>query len=335
MICKECGAECADYRVLGTHISKIHHISTEEYYRKHLLTDNSDKCLECGNECNFINLRLGYHTFCSISCQSKASNRKRECFFATDEGKQKIRETLLKRYGVIHNSYIHGITEKRNKTHKENTGYDLWNDPDVIAKRNDTRSKHDYTEAYKTANEKKLVKYGNKCNYEKVKETIKTKYGVENPFQSKEIMNACWTRYKERTGYDIPAHNPEVIKKAKQRYVYDNQNFDSSWELAYYIWLKDHDVDFVFHPNISFSYYTADGKEHKYFPDFKVKNEYVEIKGDHLLSEEWTTNEKLECIRTHGKILCSTEIQPVLNYILLKYGKNYLKQFKKGGRYEK
>lgn len=329
MICKECGAECADFRVLGTHISKIHHITTEEYYRKHILTDNSDKCKECGKQCNFLNLRLGYHTFCSVSCQSKSSNRNRECFLATEAGKQKIRETLLKRYGVSHSSQIPGISDKRNTSHKNKTGFDLWQDPNIIAKRNETRSKHDYAKSYAAANEKKLAKFGNKCNYEKVKETIHANYGVDNPFQSKEIMDACWKRYEERTGFDRPSHNPEVIKKIKQKYWYDNRFFDSSWEIAYYIWLKDHNITFEFHPNISFDYKTADGKEHKYFPDFKVGDEYIEIKGNHLLENTWSPSEKIKCIKTHGKILCGDEIKPYLNYIFEKYGKTYLKQFKR------
>ena len=80
MICKECGAECADYKVLGTHISKIHYISTEEYYRKHLLTDNSDKCKECGKQLSkqaveeYDPFVKDTH-FCSNECRRKFNRR--------------------------------------------------------------------------------------------------------------------------------------------------------------------------------------------------------------------------------------------------------------------
>ena len=142
-------------------------------------------------------------------------------------------------------------------------------------------------------------------------------------------MNACWKRYEERTGFDHPSHNPDVIKKIKQKYIYDNRFFDSSWEIAYYIWLKDHNIQFEFHPDIAFKYVTADGKEHKYFPDFKIGDEFIEIKGNHLLENTWSPPEKISCIKEHGKILGAEEIKPYLNYILNKYGKNYLKQFKR------
>lgn len=332
MICKECGRECADFRVLGTHIAKIHKITTEEYYRKHLLTDNSDKCKECNGMCKFINLKLGFHTFCSVSCQSKNSNRNRVCFFATDEGKQKIRESLLRKYNVEHSSQIPGISEKRSNSHEQNTGYDLWHDPNIIAKRKETRATKDYSEIYKKINENKLLKYGNKCNYEQVKNTILNHYGVENPFQSKEIMDECWRRYEQKTGYDHPSHNPNVIRKIRQKYEYDNQYFDSSWEIAYYIWLKDNAIDFEFHPNDSFEYITSDGKVHKYFPDFKVGDEYIEIKGDHLYEKHSMSMppEKIECMQTNGiKILRSAEIKPILNYICNRYGKNFIKQYRK------
>lgn len=325
MICKICNKEVFSYKGLATHLRCSHKLDTKTYYDTYLLKNNEDKCIECGKPCNFENLSKGYYNFCSKSCVSKhfPSNN-----FSKEETKNKIRETLLKRYGVDHSSKIPGINDKRNKTHLKKTGYDLYHDPTIIKKRIETRSVNDYTETYKKINEKKLAKFGNKCNYEKVKETIRTNHGVNNPFQSKEIMDACWKRYEERTGFDHPSHNPEVIKKIKQKYWYDNRFFDSSWEIAYYIWLKDHNIDFIYHPNISFNYKTDDGKEHRYFPDFKVNEEYIEIKGDHLLSEEWSSCEKIECIKTHVKILCCDEIKPILDYINEKYGKNYLKQFK-------
>ena len=286
MICKICNKEVFSYKGLATHLRCSHKLDTKTYYDTYLLKDNEDKCIECGNSCNFISLKLGYHTYCSVSCQSKASNRNRECIFATEEGKNKIRETLLKRYGVDHSSRIPGISKKRSETHIKNTGYDLWHDPNIIKNK---------------------------------------KYNLEN----------YWKNYEEKTGYKHPNYNPEVISKMNRKYRYNNLYFDSSWEIAYYIYLKDHNIDFDFHNNISFEY-IFENKKYRYFPDFLINEQYVEIKGKHLL--EWmkipNTKDyaKYECmIKNNVKIISDEEIKPILDYINEKYGKDYIKQF----RYEK
>lgn len=64
-----------------------------------------------------------------------------------------------------------------------------------------------------------------------------------------------------------------------------------------------------------------------------TNKEYVEIKGDHLLSSPSCkiSIEKEKCIREHAKILTSDDVKPFLDYVEEKYGKNYYKKF----RYEK
>ena len=47
----------------------------------------------------------------------------------------------------------------------------------------------------------------------------------------------------------------------------------------YYIYLKDHKIQFEYHkPNLLFVYYVNGHKKH-YYPDFVVENEIQEIKG--------------------------------------------------------
>lgn len=60
--------------------------------------------------------------------------------------------------------------------------------------------------------------------------------------------------------------------------------FDSSWEIAYYIWLKDNMIIFEYQPNISFKY-IVNGQIHYYRPDFKVNDEIHEIKGEQFFNE--------------------------------------------------
>src|ERR1035437_2235346 len=52
---------------------------------------------------------------------------------------------------------------------------------------------------------------------------------------------------------------------------------DSTYELVWIIYNLDHNILFE-RNNIGFPYKTPDGKDHKYYPDFKQNNEYIETK---------------------------------------------------------
>lgn len=47
--------------------------------------------------------------------------------------------------------------------------------------------------------------------------------------------------------------------------------FDSIYEIAYYIWLIDHNIEFKYEPEIRITY-LYEGKDHVYMPDFIVNN---------------------------------------------------------------
>jgi len=125
----------------------------------------------------------------------------------------------------------------------------------------------------------------------------------------------------------------------KRRYAYDGQKFDSSWELCYYIWLKDTDIDFVY-PCKEAIVYDCDGKQHLYFPDFIVKGRYVEIKGNQFLDEskhlanpfknvdeklkiqlEHIAEAKQRCIEQHEvKLLSEDDLKDCFAYVEKKFG---------------
>lgn len=124
-------------------------------------------------------------------------------------------------------------------------------------------------------------------------------------------------------------------------YFYDNNYFDSAPELAIYIYLKDNNIDFQYQPKDNLIY-TFNNISHKYFPDFKINNQYLEIKGDHMLDKitgKWicpwdhSLDDLYECkhkflLQLNVKILYYNEYIFYINYIKNKYGKEYLKQFK-------
>lgn len=64
--------------------------------------------------------------------------------------------------------------------------------------------------------------------------------------------------------------------------MYNGIIFDSAPELAFYIWLRDHSIQFEYQPKDHLIKYEVDGVIHTYYPDFFLikENLIVEIKGD-------------------------------------------------------
>lgn len=155
--------------------------------------------------------------------------------------------------------------------------------------------------------------------------------------QEKRILS-CKLNNGEGTGFQIKSVKTKAqnIAKTKTSYFYENKVFDSSWELAYYIWLTDNNINFIYKPTAL--EYKINDEIHHYYPDFKVNNEYHEIKGDYFLNEEnklinpftkIEQTEKYNCmLENNVKLICLNEIKPILKYIANKYGIDHLKQFK-------
>lgn len=198
-------------------------------------------------------------------------------------------------------------------------------------------------------------------------------YGCDWYFQSKEFLDKqkeftnnqsdknwkqimekiCDTIYK-KTGIKVtnPSQLPQVKKKVAQNrknkrtfstnYKYNNIIFDSSYELCYYIWLRDNGIDFEYQPpNCTFDY-EYEGETHTYFPDFKIGDRIVEIKGLHFFknkdinevminpynrSQDGLAEAKHQCMIKNG-IELLTECGKYIKYVKNKYGKNFIKELK-------
>jgi hypothetical protein len=136
--------------------------------------------------------------------------------------------------------------------------------------------------------ETNLKRYGNKfsCrsknNLDKTEETLIKKYGT--------IKNSYIERNKkaeetnlEKYGYKHPAQSPDIDCTC-HRIQYDEKNFDSKWEFLYYKYLKENNIDFIFHPKLKFEF-EYDGEIHTYKPDFIVEGIITEVKGDHFFKD--------------------------------------------------
>jgi hypothetical protein len=96
---------------------------------------------------------------------------------------------------------------------------------------------------------------------------------------------------------------------------------DSSWELAWVIYHLDHDIKFE--RNTEKFEYQFDGAKHLYTPDFKINDNYIEIKGFRTVQ----VNEKINQFTKNLIVLEERELTPILKYVIEKYGKDYIRLY--------
>ena len=358
-ICKICNNEYENFNLLTTHIRLAHKISVKDYYDTYIKTENEGICKTCSKPTKFISITAGYRQFCCGTCTQKS-----------EETRNKIKLTNLKRCGKEYYSQTEEYAQRIVKTSLEKYGVDSPNkDPNKIKHATETcLNKYGVTTYSQTDECKKRVAETNTERHgapylmqvpqfkeQSVKTCLET-YHVENVSQCPEIQLKKITTNQERHGCDWynnkekaektsllrhgtkhPMQNPNILAKTFGKYIYDMKTFDSSWEIAYYIWLKDNKIDFKYHPNISFKY-KYNGKIHYYCPDFLVNNILTEIKGPQFIKNERMINPydsnmndlfnaKYKCM-LENNVNIITDCKKYLNYVNEKYGKSYIKNFK-------
>ncbi len=269
---------------------------------------------------------------------------------------KKTKTNNLQKYGVAHPIKLQTVKDKRINTCIEHYG------TQHVLQNQSVREKIKITclEKYGVDNPAKAAeiklksiatcnkKYG--VNY--TSQTVNFKNKVKSRYQNKSESEKCITKNKfkstmqQRYGVDYFPQSDNYAKVAHKHYYYDNIYFDSSWELALWIYAKDHNEQ-IEHEPTRFSY-LVDDTIHYYFPDFKYNNQLIELKGPQFLDENGQLvaiyknddqnklNSKQECmIKNNIKLWSISEMESILTYINSTYGKNYLKLFKKGNKQEK
>lgn len=98
---------------------------------------------------------------------------------------------------------------------------------------------------------------------------------------------------------------------------------DSSWELAWVIYNLEHNI--IFERNNTGFEYEYKNKKKKYYPDFIINNTYYEIKGRRCYADMDSENkEKIKNFKFNLVVLYSNDIKPYLDYVIKKYGKDYI-----------
>lgn len=97
---------------------------------------------------------------------------------------------------------------------------------------------------------------------------------------------------------------------AAKKIKWDNIYFDSSWEVAYYIWCKKHDIDIERNYQM---FELSNGR--KCCPDFIVNGQLVEIKGDHLKKNENYKYKQKFYTKNNIKVLSYDDLLPIFKEV--------------------
>lgn len=284
-------------------------LSTKLYWIFNGLSD-FPKCKQCGKILSKRNVVISrdYINFCSIKCVANSSeiHTKKEC-------------TCEKKYGK-------GIKNPSQA-------------PSIKAKKEETSMKH-----YGVSNPNKV-----RSVREKIEQTCLRDYGTKSPFESPQVQKKIAQTNLKNIGVANPFELSSTAQKGlegrikkygsamgkMQTYRYNDVVFDSSWELAVWIYHIDHNIKIERQP-IQLKY-EMNGSMHTYLPDFRIDGKLVEVKGDQLFDKNGNPifnnkhpwKEKYQCmIDNNITIWKYKDVKPFLDYVSQKYGKDYLKQFR-------
>lgn len=244
----------------------------------------------------------------TITCEhfkiprSQLSKLLKEWDIEAHSGKENTKLTLIYRYGVTNSRNIPYVKEKYK---------DLFGPSGSPFSKKEVRDKRD--------------------------KTVKEKYNVDNVFQIKEVKDKIKEIQIEK--YGAIGYMASYQKDKFKLYKVGNLYFDSSWEVALYIYAIEHNEEIVREP-IKFTYVYMD-KIHEYIPDFLYKGNLIEIKGDQFFDDAGNLcdvsrkqsndlyREKQKCMTKNNVIIYKfKEIKPYLDYMENIYGKDWRNNYK-------
>lgn len=296
----------------------------------------NDKCNSILTYRNYKNLLRGYSKFCSPKCSATSNETRIKC-----------KCTCINKLGVDSPAKSKLIKAKIAQTKQEKYGNSKWNNREQAVKTEKQKAIDDplyfYKKSQKVKNTKQK-KYGNPnyINKEQIALThAKNHNGIDHNFKDPECKARRKLTWLKKYGCEHPSQNRSIRLKQQNRYIYNGIHFDTSPEIALYIYCVDNNIDFEYQPNIYFKY-SYNGIEHRYFPDFLIQGQFIEIKGSHFFKKDGTMRNpfdksqdglyeaKHQCmINNNVKILKENEYIKYIIYVKTKYGKHFLKQFKK------
>lgn len=259
------------------------------------------------------------------------------------ESNAKREETCLNIYGIRNVLCAGGSVHKEDKKSQDKSSY-ITNYLGEVVKYPDEYYTMTPREKIKLT---KQIKYNdqNYNNREKMLETSWSNAGGREEFykqRQEKITATC----QEKWQCDNYVQSEEFRKKYanNRRYRYDNELFDSSWELYLWIYALDNGHTIIHLPK-RFEY-EYNNKIHYYYPDFEYNGVLIDVKGSHFISDSGELTAvysgddsqliaaKWQCmIDNNVKLFTFDNLKPAIDWVNDKYGKDYIKQFslKEGG----
>ena len=180
-------------------------------------------------------------------------------------------------------------------------------------------------EIRKQVEETCLEKYGYRHNWASPEmrengqyKTCLEKYGDRNYHNIEQMQNTCMKHFGVRSFSQTAEFQEKMWHKIKRCGI----TFDSSYEYAFYNFLKCIKKDFQYHPKVKFAY-EFNGETHYFFPDFFIDGQYYEVKGEHLYEymqiEKTKENAKLQCIiKNKINLITSCDVLTFINSVFNK-----------------
>lgn len=176
-------------------------------------------CPECGSRCGYINLKRGYHTYCSSKCAT-----------SSNVVQEKMKATCLEKYGAENPTKNNDIRERIKNTNIEKYGVDNPMKSDLVKERviQNTLEKYgvEHTTQLESVKEKikqtNLGKYGCECVFgsdvikDKIKQTNLEKYGSEYIGGSEEIRKKIEEHNFEKYGVKCTLELDCIKEKSKK-----------------------------------------------------------------------------------------------------------------------
>ena len=291
-------------------------------------------CTKCGK---VLNAKTTFQKKYGVDNPMFLENSKeklREYFKDTDwveHRSEKAKETCKQNYGVENASQSDIVKEKKKETFIQHFGEDNIFKTDYFDKKRRGTNLERYGVEFASQAESVKEKQA-KTNYER--------YGFKSTAQSPEVRRKLSEAISQVVSQRTAEDWAEIRRKSCKKYIYENQTFDSSWELALWIYAEDHN-ELIEREPVCIEY-EFEGKVHKYFPDFRYKGELLEIKGSQFFDQDGFLQnpfdhtldpilrvKQIEMTRNDVKIWSDTEIQPILDYIEQTYTKDYLNLFRR------
>lgn len=219
-----------DFNILGKHITQKHDISCKEYYDKFLKIDSEGKCSVCGGETIFNGLfkdgssKRGYRKHCCNSCAQKNKDTQNKIINTIIKNNgynnrvEKLKDGLLKKYGVTNSAYIPEVAKKISERLKANKiensdGYKRWVDgvQRAWSKKTKQETKEIYNKRIKGNPEIKnnFIKYARSIGYENISQKYAKTFD--------EFKNEIYLKTNRRFTV-LPINNDErfVLSKCKK-----------------------------------------------------------------------------------------------------------------------